>query len=98
MKFIKISIGVAAILALISLAAYGQMGTAATDPAAKAVVDPNGDLRVPADYRTSYQFLGSWAVADGVARVQTSSMSFTRRRVPLRRIAGISASPMARCW
>ncbi len=32
MKFIKISIGVAALLALISLAAYGQMGTAATEP------------------------------------------------------------------
>ena len=68
MKFIKISISVAALLALISLAAYGQMGTAATDPAAKAVVDPNGDLRVPGDYRTSYQFLRSWAVADGVGQ------------------------------
>jgi hypothetical protein len=28
------------------------------------VVDANGNLRVPAGYRTSYQFLGSWAVAD----------------------------------
>jgi hypothetical protein len=68
MKFIKISIGMAALLALVSLAAYGQMGATATDPAAKAVVDPNGNLRVPADYRTSYQFLGSWAVADGVGQ------------------------------
>ena len=29
------------------------------------MVDANGNLRVPADYRTTYQFLGSWAVADG---------------------------------
>lgn len=32
-------------------------GTAAT------VVDDKGNLRVPSDYRTSYQVLGSWAVA-----------------------------------
>jgi hypothetical protein len=69
MKFIKIStISVVALLALVSIAAYGQTDTATTDPAAKAVVDANGNLRVPADYRTSYQFLGSWAVADGVGK------------------------------
>jgi RPA family protein len=28
-----------------------------------AVVDNKGNLRVPADYRTAYQMLGSWAVA-----------------------------------
>jgi hypothetical protein len=28
-----------------------------------AVVDANGNLKVPADYRTAYQFLGSWAIA-----------------------------------
>jgi hypothetical protein len=27
------------------------------------VVDAGGNLRVPGDYRTAYQFLGSWAVA-----------------------------------
>ena len=44
--------------------AYGQIdarsqygGTAA------AVVDDKGNLHVPADYRTAYQMLGSWAVA-----------------------------------
>jgi len=31
--------------------------------AAAAVVDANGNLKVPADYRTAYQFLGSWALA-----------------------------------
>ena len=46
----------------------------------EAVVDANGNLRVPADYRTAYQFLGSWAVAADQAKVQKTSMSFTRRR------------------
>ncbi len=39
------------------------MGMANSGQGAEAVVDPNGNLRVPADYRTSYQFLGSWAIA-----------------------------------
>ena len=60
-------ITVVALLSLLanSLAAYGQTGiTAATnDPKTEAVVDANGNLRVPADYRAVYQFLGSWAVA-----------------------------------
>ena len=57
-------VGLLSLLA-ISLAAYGQTGiTAATnDPKTEAVVDANGNLRVPADYRAVYQFLGSWAVA-----------------------------------
>jgi len=50
---------------LASLAAYAQMDTtAATDgPKTAAVVDANGDMRVPDGYRTTYEFLGSWAVA-----------------------------------
>ena len=40
-----------------------RMDAAATHPKAEAVVDANGNLQVPADYRTSYQFLGSWAIA-----------------------------------
>jgi hypothetical protein len=57
-------VGLLSLLA-ISLAAYEQTGkTAATnDPKTEAVVDANGNLRVPADYRAVYQFLGSWAVA-----------------------------------
>ena len=52
-------------LFVVSVAAFGQTGiTAATnDPKTEAVVDANGNLRVPADYRAVYQFLGSWAVA-----------------------------------
>lgn len=37
--------------------------TATNDPKAAKVVDASGNLRVPGDYRTAYQFLGSWAVA-----------------------------------
>jgi hypothetical protein len=57
-------VGLLSLLA-ISLAAYGQTGIAAAtnDPKTEAVVDANGNLRVPADYRAVYQFLGSWAVA-----------------------------------
>src|SRR5260370_29446929 len=37
--------------------------TATNDPKAAKVVDASGNLRVPGDYRTAYQFLGGWAVA-----------------------------------
>jgi Cytochrome P460 len=54
-----------ALLAVASVAAYGQMKTTEIADAQNAgrVVDANGNLRVPVDYRTAYQFLGSWAVA-----------------------------------
>ena len=57
------------LLSLVSLAAIAQTGgTTGPDAASsarerKAVVDANGNLRVPPDYRAAYQFLGSWAVA-----------------------------------
>ena len=53
------------LLSLLSLAAITQTGliAATNGPKAEAVVDAQGSLRVPADYRTAYQFLGSWAVA-----------------------------------
>ena len=58
-------ISVTAFMLLVLLGIRWQPGaTAATNsPESEAVVDANGDLRVPADYRTAYQFLGSWAVA-----------------------------------
>ena len=65
MRFTKASIiGAVGLLTLVLLAAYEQMGIAANAPAAKGVVDANGNLRVPANYRTSYQFLGTWAVQE----------------------------------
>jgi hypothetical protein len=67
MKFTRIvSLSAAGLLAVISIGARGeQPGTsaAAEDHKTKAVVDTQGNLRVPTEYRTSYQYLGSWAVA-----------------------------------
>lgn len=59
-------ISLAALLAAVSAAAYrGQMDASAADhQTTNAVVNSNGDLRVPLHYRTQYQFLGSWAIAD----------------------------------
>lgn len=54
------------LLTVISIAVYQDqmtMGATANDAKEEAVVDANGNLRVPAHYRTSYQFLGSWAIA-----------------------------------
>jgi Cytochrome P460 len=60
-------IGIAGLVALsaAALVAYGQTQTTAPTarPKADPVVDADGNLRVPADYRTAYQFLGTWAVA-----------------------------------
>lgn len=71
MKFFRASsVSVAGSLALVLFAAHVSKATA-HEPTAGAVVDTNGNLRVPADYRTSYQFLGSWAVADGVGKSPT---------------------------
>jgi hypothetical protein len=68
MRFLRSSsVRVAGLLALVLFAAHVSNATA-EEPEAGAVVDANGNLRVPADYRTSYQFLGSWAVADGVGK------------------------------
>jgi len=49
---------------LLIVATYGQSDTTASrSGTAEGVVDASGNLRVPDGYRTSYQLLGSWAVA-----------------------------------
>ena len=49
---------------LVLLPASWQPGvTTANDPKTETVVDASGNLRVPGNYRTTYQSLGSWAVA-----------------------------------
>jgi Cytochrome P460 len=49
---------------LVLLPASWQPGvTTANDPKTETVVDASGNLRVPRNYRTTYQSLGSWAVA-----------------------------------
>jgi hypothetical protein len=49
---------------IVAVTAYGQSATRSQyGGTTAAVVDDQGNLRVPADYRTAYQPLGSWAVA-----------------------------------
>lgn len=50
---------------MVALAAVGQVGTTAPSngPQVDAVVDANGNFHVPDSYRSTYEFLGSWAVA-----------------------------------
>jgi len=49
--------------AVLAAAAYGQLGAApSAAPKPLAVADANGNLHVPADYRRTYRYLGSWAV------------------------------------
>ena len=60
MKFI----GAIVLTLLVLLPARWQPGmTAAKSPKTETVVDASGNLRVPGNYRTTYQSLGSWAVA-----------------------------------
>jgi hypothetical protein len=63
---VKIINAAAGLMSLVLLAVFWQPGVTAAKkgPRTERVVDANGNLRVPVDYRTAYQFLGSWAVAD----------------------------------
>jgi hypothetical protein len=57
-------IGAVVLTSLVLLPVRWQPGmTATNDPKTEKVVDTSGNLRVPGDYRTAYQFLGSWAVS-----------------------------------
>jgi len=57
--------GIAGLLVIV--AAHGQSDTTASKSGERAegVVDASGNLRVPDGYRTTYQLLGSWAIAAG---------------------------------
>jgi Cytochrome P460 len=65
MKAPNVGFAVASIVALVALGARCQTDKTAPSNAAKveAVADAAGNLHVPEDYRTTYQWLGSWAVA-----------------------------------
>ncbi len=54
-------VGIVAVFAGVAVA-YGQMDMG-NGAKADAAVDMNGNLHVPEAYRTTYHFLGSWAVA-----------------------------------
>ena len=62
------AIGIAGIVVVgvgvIAAVAYGQMNTtSARTSKAESVVDEGGNLHVPDAYRTTYEALGSWAIA-----------------------------------
>jgi hypothetical protein len=63
-------IGVAGTLAIVAIAAHGQVNpvASATEPKAATVVDASGNLHVPDTYRADYEFLGSWAISAGEDR------------------------------
>jgi len=66
MKAIKAAAaGAAGLLAVVAVVVGGQIGSVAADNDLKAVaaVDANGNLHAPDAYRTTYQLLGTWAVA-----------------------------------
>ena len=50
---------------LLPIAVQGDTGgrESGGSPAAESVVDGNGNLHVPENYRREYEYLGSWAVA-----------------------------------
>jgi hypothetical protein len=60
-----VAVGAAIMAAMIAVAVHGQTDGAASGSGRKAdaVVDAAGNLRVPDAYRTTYESLGSWAVA-----------------------------------
>ena len=66
MKAIKVvAVSAAGLSAMVAVVAGGQMGSVAADSELKAEAEAaaNGNLHVPDAYRTTYQFLGAWAVA-----------------------------------
>ena len=66
MKAVRVfTLGISGIGAIIAIAALASMQATAISSASQteAAVDAEGNLRVPRDYQTTYQQLGSWAVA-----------------------------------
>src|SRR3954454_6387065 len=61
MKIIRI-VGIS-IVALTAVAIVAQSHKPITSGKSAPVVDAQGNLRVPANYQTSYEYLGSWAIA-----------------------------------
>jgi Cytochrome P460 len=59
------ALGISGVAAAIAIAALGSMQAIAIDGVrqTQAAVDAQGTLRVPPDYQTTYESLGSWAIA-----------------------------------
>jgi hypothetical protein len=65
MKIIgALGLALAGLSMMVNVAAFGQDKTRAQFGApAAAIVDSKGNMHVPADYRTAYETLGTWAIA-----------------------------------
>lgn len=65
MKIVRpLCVTLAGLAMVIIVNAYGQAGMrSAYGEITSAVVDDKGNMRVPSDYRSAYQVLGTWAVA-----------------------------------
>jgi hypothetical protein len=63
--FRAFALGILGVAAAIAIAALGSMQAIAIDGVrqTQAAVDAQGTLRVPPDYQTTYESLGSWAIA-----------------------------------
>jgi hypothetical protein len=60
-----LTLGISGVAAAIAIAALGPMQAISISSASQtqAEVDAEGNLHVPPDYRTTYEALGSWAIA-----------------------------------
>jgi Cytochrome P460 len=59
-----VAIGIAGLSAIVAVAANGQIDrTSSSNGQTETIADAAGNLHVPDSYHTTYQFLGSWAVA-----------------------------------
>ena len=78
-------IGAVMLTLLVLLPVRWQPGiTAANDPKTERVVDAGGNLQVPGDYRTAYQFWAAGRWQPTKARVQKrSTSSMCRQARPL---------------
>ena len=67
MNAIKVTISGVALSAIVAVIVTVQIRSLAanSEPKAAAVTDMNGNLHVPDSYRTTYEFLGTWAAAAG---------------------------------
>jgi len=58
-----VTLSVAGLLILFSALAYRAPSWVEAAEKTNTIVDARGNLRVPTNYRTTYQFLGTWAIA-----------------------------------
>ena len=85
MKAIKVvAVGAAGLSAMVAVVVGGRMGSVAADSELKAEAEAaaNGNLHVPDAYRTTYQFLGAWAVAADQGQGSGELMSSMLRPEP----------------